>query len=227
MRPQATGTLRNRHPHEAFRDPPWFLSRTTSREPEIGPAGPRTEKRNTDVDQGGELPDQRVPLSHAHLGHGDQHLQLHLLPPARLYGDTAGLSGTGLRDWPQRLASETGLRDSSQRLASETRLRDWPQRLASETGLRDSPQRLASETRLSGPFHTHLGAPPLSTPTWRPAPFHTHLAAPPLSTPTWRPAPFHTHLAPRPFPHPPGRTSTVAVAVLQRPRASVTRSWNR
>lgn len=37
------------------------------------------------VDQRGQLSDHLVPLSHADLRHRHQHLQLHLLPPARLY----------------------------------------------------------------------------------------------------------------------------------------------
>lgn len=46
------------------------------------------------VEQSGELSDHRVPLSHADLRHRHQHLQLHLLSTARLYGDTAGTNFT-------------------------------------------------------------------------------------------------------------------------------------
>lgn len=49
-----------------------------------------------DVEQSGELSDHRVPLSHADLRHRHQHLQLHLLPTTRLYGDTAGTNFTAL-----------------------------------------------------------------------------------------------------------------------------------
>lgn len=50
-----------------------------------------------DVQQSGELADQRVPLSHAHLPDRHQQLQLHLLAPAGLCRETPPSAAAGQR----------------------------------------------------------------------------------------------------------------------------------
>lgn len=128
-----------------------------------------------DVQQSGELADQRVPLSHAHLPDRHQQLQLHLLAPAGLCRETPPASAAAGQRW--------GVRGDSAHLAAPPRWRQrcWsgPERRSPAAGTGRSPgPGCSGRGWAGGPRRTGCPGSTRGSATPEPGPAHLHLTSP-------------------------------------------------